>query len=112
MSLKETSQGDIVVISPGGNLRGGEETAAIHGRIKELVAAGTKKVVLDLGGVTWMNSLGIGMIMGSRATLVNAGGNIKLARSQKKIRDILVMMQLLSMFDDHDTVEAAVASKW
>ncbi len=112
MSFKESSQGDIVVIAPGSNLRGGEETTAIHTRIKELAASGRKKVVFDLGGVTWMNSSGIGMVMASRATLKNAGGNVKLARTQKKIRDLLIMMQLLAIFEDHDTVEAAVASKW
>ncbi len=107
MPIKEQMQGDIAIIELKGKLMGGPETAAIHTKVKELVADGVKKVVIDLGKVTWMNSTGLGALMGSMTTLRNADGDLKLSRVTEKVKSLFMITKLITIFDTFDTVEEA-----
>ncbi|HPG40855.1 MAG TPA: STAS domain-containing protein [bacterium] len=108
MAIKEQMQGDVAVIELKGKLMGGPETSGIHTKVKELVNNGVKKVVIDLGKVTWMNSTGLGALMGSMTTLRNAGGDLKLARVTEKVKSLFMITKLITIFDTLDSVEDAI----
>lgn len=108
MALKEQMHGDVAVIDLKGKLMGGPETSAVHTKVKELVADGVKKVVFDLSKVTWMNSTGLGALMGSMTTLRNADGDLKLSNVTDKVKSLFMITKLITIFDTFDTVEDAI----
>jgi len=110
MQINEQHQGDVTILSLKGKLRGGPETQAIHEKVKELTESKSLKVVIDLGKVKWMNSTGLGAIMGSLTTLRNAGGDLKLANVTEKVQSLFMITKLITIFDTHDSVDEAVAS--
>jgi len=110
MSFKEQMHGDVAVIELKGKLMGGPETKEIHTKVKDLVKNGIKKVVIDIGRVTWMNSSGLGALMGSMTTLRNADGDLKLARVTEKVKSLFMITKLITIFDTLDSVEEAIES--
>jgi len=108
MPLKEKMIGDVVVIELKGDLMGGAETLELHDKVKELVGKKNTKVVADMGKVTWMNSTGLGALMGAMTSLRNAKGDLKLANVPDKIDNLLVITKLVTIFDIFDTVNEAV----
>ncbi len=110
MKIKEKIEGDVAVLSVSGNMMGGPETMALHEKVKSLVADGIKKVVIDLKDVKWMNSSGLGILMACMTTLNNGGGKLKLASVTEKVKSLLVITQLMRIFDTYENSERAVAS--
>jgi len=110
MQINEQMKGDVAVISLKGKLMGGPETTAIHDKVKELVEKDTKKVVIDLGKVKWMNSSGLGVLMGSMTTVKNSGGELKLSNVTDKVKSLFMITKLITIFETHDTVDEAINS--
>lgn len=110
MKLATEKRGDVFLIALKGKIMGGPESAQYHERLKEAIARGERKVVVDLGGVEWMNSSGLGLLISGFTTLRNAGGEMKLARATEKIQSLLVITKLVTVFEAHETVEAALNS--
>ncbi len=108
MQINEERQGDVVILTLKGKLMGGPETQAVHEKCKELAENKDLKVVIDLGKVKWMNSSGLGAIMGSMTTLKNSGGELKLANVTDKVKSLFIITKLITIFDTHDSVDAAV----
>ena len=69
-----------------------------------------KKIVIDMGGVSWLNSMGVGALMRSFTTVTNSDGKLKLARLTDKARGLFTMTQLIKVFEIHETVDQAVNS--
>ncbi len=110
MQINEHREGDVAVLELKGKLMGGPETQAIHTKVKELVEGGVLKVVIDLAKVKWMNSSGLGAVMGSMTTLKNADGELKLARVTEKVKSLFMITKLITIFDTYDSVDEAVSS--
>ena len=110
MPLKEKMHGEVAVIELKGKLMGGNETMEVHDKIKELISKDVKKVVIDLGKVTWMNSTGLGALMGAMTSLRNAGGDLKLSRVTEKVKSLFMITKLITIFDTFDSVEDAVSA--
>jgi len=110
MKIKEKIEGDVAVIYVSGNLMGGPDTAKLHEKIKSLIADGLTKVVIDLKGVKWMNSSGLGTLMACMSSLKNAGGKLKLASVTDKVQSILMITKLIQIFETFENAERAVAS--
>jgi anti-sigma B factor antagonist len=108
MALKEQVIGDVAVIELKGKLMGGNETTEIHEKIKELVGKGSIKVIADMEKVAWMNSTGLGALMGAMTSLRNAKGDLKLAKIPDNVENLLVITKLVTIFDTFDTVEQAL----
>lgn len=108
MQIKDKLQGDVAIIELKGKLMGGQETMAVHEKVKELVANDVKKVVVDLGKVTWLNSTGLGALMGSMTSLRNAEGDLKLARVTDKVKSLFMITKLITIFETFDSIEEAV----
>lgn len=110
MKIKEKIENHVAVLTLNGKMMGGPETQAVHDHIKSLISDGIKNVVIDLGGVKWMNSSGMGVLMASMTTLNNADGKLVLARVTEKVESLLIITQLIKVFTTFETVERAVSS--
>lgn len=110
MQINEQMRGDVAIITLKGKLMGGPETMAIHDKIKELVGNNVKNVVIDLGKVKWMNSSGLGALMGAMTTLRNANGDLKLANVTDKVQSLFMITKLITIFQTFDGVDQAVNS--
>lgn len=110
MQIAEQKQGDVAILALKGKLMGGPETQAVHDKVKELAENGVKQVVVDLGKVKWMNSSGLGALMGSLTTMRNASGELKLAAVTEKVQSLFMITKLITIFETFDTVEEAVKS--
>lgn len=90
--------GDVAILDLGGRVTLGEGSGLVRNTVKELVAAGTRKVLLNLHDVTYLDSAGLGELVGSYVTLTNLGGQVKLLHPQGKVKDILAVTKLYTIF--------------
>lgn len=109
MRIKEKIENHVAVLTLSGKMMGGPETTALHDHIRGLINDGINKVVIDLGGVKWMNSSGMGVLMACTTTLKSNDGHLVLARVSEKVNSLLMITQLITVFDTFETVERAVA---
>lgn len=110
MQLKEKVEGDVAVITLKGDLLGEPDTSTLREKIHSLVNDEMKKIIIDLGGVNYMNSSGLGALISSLTTMRNAGGDLKLARVGGKVQNLFVMTQLVKVFDTYESVERALVA--
>jgi len=110
MKIKETIQGKVAILSPSGNMMGGSDTQELHDHVKSLISDEIKNVVIDLGKVNWINSSGLGSLIAAMTSLKNAGGTLKLASVTNKVNSLLMITQLIQIFETYATPERAVAS--
>jgi anti-sigma B factor antagonist len=108
--MGEKEQAGVVVLMPKGKIMGGPDAGAVKERLHQLIDEGKKKVVVDLSGVSWMNSSGLGILIGGLTTMRNAGGDLKLAGTTDKVQNLLMVTKLITIFESYDTVEEAVTS--
>ncbi len=110
MQIKEKIDQNVAVLSLKGDLLGEPDTANFREKIHSLVSDGIKQIVIDLGGVNYMNSSGLGTLIAALTTVRNAGGDLRLARVEGKVQNLFVMTQLVKVFDTYETVDRALAS--
>lgn len=108
MEIKEAY--NAVVISLIGEIIGGRKNAEFSEALHKFLAEGKKNVVVDLAETTYMDSSGIGMLIGGYTTMKNGGGALKLARLTDKIESLLVITKLNSIFESFETLDAALKS--
>ncbi len=110
MKIKEKIEDHVAVLSLSGKMMGGPETTALHDHIRSLLNDGIRKVVIDLSGVKWINSSGLGVLMAAMTSIKSEGGLMKLACVTEKVQSLLMITQLMRIFETFETVERAVAS--
>lgn len=110
MRIKEKIKGDVAVLSLSGKMMGGPETAELQKHVKNLLADKIDKIVVDLAKVKWMNSSGLGALMGSLTSARNTNGDLRLANTTEKVQSLLMITQLMTIFQTFDSVDRAVAS--
>ena len=107
-STKELN--DVTVIKMEGSMLGGPEASELNSALHKLLDAKKKLIVVDLGGVSLMNSSGLGMLIGAVTTMRNAGGNLKIASAAEKVSQVFKMTKVSNVIELHDTVKGAVES--
>ena len=110
MKLKSKEVKGITVVELDGNVMGGPDATALNDFLHQLITDDKKKVVIDLKTVSFINSSGLGMLIGGLTTLRHSGGELKLANASKKVENLLEMTKLLNVFDVHSSVTDAVAA--
>ena len=110
MKFKTTHQGGVTVIALEGNLMGGPDATMLNGKLHELIDAGRKHAVIDLKGVEFMNSSGLGLLIGGVSTMKNAGGSLRFANASEKIAGLISITKLGSLFAMYPSVDEAVAA--
>jgi anti-sigma B factor antagonist len=111
MQLKLTTRTvqDILIVNCDGRIVFGEESAELRDKVKALIAQ-NKRIVLNLGGVTYIDSGGLGTLVALYTTAHNAGGAIKLTDLTQRVGDLLQVTKLLTIFEVYDTEEEAIQS--
>ncbi|HUI56766.1 MAG TPA: STAS domain-containing protein [Bryobacteraceae bacterium] len=102
--------GRIAIVDLEGRLTLGEGSGLVRSRIKELVNAGHKHILLNLRDVNYIDSAGLGELVGSYATVSNIGGEIKLLNTQSKVHDLLQVTKLYTVFPSFSDETEAVQS--
>ncbi len=110
MKIKTIEKYEAVVLELKGNVMGGDDTKEFNGVLHKLIDDGKTRVVLDLGGVKFMNSSGLGMLIGGLTTMKKAEGHLKLANVTEKIESLLIITKLIKIFESFDSVDEAVKS--
>ena len=110
MSLDVRTSGDVTIITPKGMLLGGKETDELQNKIKELVEAGNKKLLINLGQTTFLNSVSLGVLIGAHSSYAKRGAEMKLCAVDKKIQNIFVVTKLSLVFDVFESCEEATKS--
>jgi len=110
MQIKEKIETGVAVLTFKGDLLGEPDTTKVREKIHSLVNDDIKHVIIDLGGVNYLNSSGIGSLISAMTTMRNAGGDLRLARIGNKVQNIFVITQLVKVFDTYETVERAMVS--
>jgi anti-sigma B factor antagonist len=109
MQISERKVGGVTIVDVSGKLVS-SEGGRLKDKVTSLVFQGEKQIVLNLGEVTYVDSSGLGELVACHGTAVRGGGVVKLANIGKRIQDLLVMTKLLTVFDSHDSEDAAVRS--
>jgi anti-sigma B factor antagonist len=110
MKIGRHEEGSVTVIEPKGKITIGEGDVLLRDEISKLLAENKKQLVLDLSGVSYMDSAGVGELVSVYTSVKNRGGELKLSCLTKKIKDLLQITQLMTIFDTHESTSEAVRS--
>ena len=112
MSVKLNTRqvGDVSVVDVVGRITLGEGSSAMRDTMRELVSKNQKKILLNLGEVSYIDSSGIGELVSGFTTVTNSGGQLKLLNLNKRVKDLLRITKLYTVFDVHEDEAAAIRS--
>src|SRR5260221_9933063 len=110
MQIEERGVGDVVVLDLKGKITLGEGDELLKDKVNSMVNQGHKKIVLNLGGVPYVDSAGLGEIVRTYTTVSRQGGSLKLLNLTKRIADLLSITKLLTVFETFDSESDAVKS--
>jgi anti-sigma B factor antagonist len=112
MSVKLTSRqvGDVTVIDAAGRITLGEGASAFRDAIRSFAAKGDKKLLLNLSDVSYIDSSGIGEMVSGFTTVTNGGGQLKLVGLSKRVKDLLQITKLYTVFEAFEDEADAVRS--
>ena len=111
LQLSERSVGDVVVIDLSGKITLGDGgDAMLKDKVRSLVQQGRKKMVLNLGEVSYIDSAGRGELVQAYATVGKSGGGLKLLNTTKRIKDLLSITKLLTVFETYESEAEAITS--
>jgi anti-sigma B factor antagonist len=108
VNIRETP--DVVILDLGGRITLGEALAELRDSIREALSGDRKNLLLNLADVGYIDSSGLGQLIGSYATVTSRGGQMKLLNLQKKVNDLMQVTKLLTIFETYNTEEAALRS--
>jgi anti-sigma B factor antagonist len=111
MTISERTAGDVVIVDVSGKVTLGDGgDAMLKDKMGSLVQQGHKKVLLNLGDVSYVDSAGLGAIVQAYATLNKNGGSLRLVNATKRIKDLLSITKLLTIFETYDNEAEGVKS--
>lgn len=110
MSINTTERYNSIIIEFKGNVMGGPDAVKLNEKLHELIDSGKKNVIVDLGKVKFMNSSGLGMLIGGLTTMRKAGGDLRIANAADKIESLLIVTKLITVFQHFRSLDDAVES--
>ena len=110
MEIAERTVSDVTVLDLKGKMTLGEGDELLKDKINSLLSQGKKKLVLNLEGVPYIDSAGLGEIVRTYTTVSRQGGSLKLLKLTKRIEDLLSITKLLTVFETFDTEAEAIKS--
>lgn len=108
MDTKESN--GVTVLTFGGRIILGDESNQMRNKIKEILGQGKKHLVLDLGGVSYIDSAGLGTLVAAYTSARNRGADIKLANVTEKFDELLSITKLVTVFSVYKSLEDAIQS--
>ncbi len=110
MNLKTREVEGVSVVDLDGRIVLGEESGALRDAVKGLLAAGKKRIVLNMSEVTYIDSAGLGILVGAHVSAKNQGASLHLSNLGNKFHDVLQMTRLLTVFNVYHTQAEAISS--
>ena len=102
--------GDVTVLDLIGKITIGEGSVQLRDAVSKLLDAGHNQIILNLGGVTYMDSSGIGELVSRFTTTKNSGGKLKLLHLPAKLNELLHVTQLITVFEVYENEQEALGS--
>jgi anti-sigma B factor antagonist len=106
--LNTRQVGDVTVVDVAGRITLGEGSSALRDALRDMINKNQKKILLNLGEVNYIDSSGIGELVSGFTTVTNSGGQLKLLNLNKRVKDLLQITKLYTVFDVHDDEAHAV----
>lgn len=110
LEIRERTIGDVTLLDLIGKVTIGEGSVQLRDAVSRLLDSGRNRIVLNLGGVTYVDSSGIGELVSRFTTTKNTGGKLKLLNLPKKIKDLLMITKLLTVFEIYEDEQSALES--
>jgi len=110
LRMTDRNVGGVDVLDIEGRIVLGEESNAFREKVKSLLAAGKKKIVLNLAQVSYIDSAGLGTLVATFHSARSQGATLKLTNLGTKFKEVLQVTKLMTVFDTYDTEAAAIAS--
>ncbi len=110
VNFETKAAGNVCVLAPKGKIVIGEEVTALREKIKELLGQGHKNILLNFSDISYIDSTGVGALVGSFTTIRNQGGQMKLSNLSQRVQDILLVTKLLTVFDVYTTEAEGITS--
>src|SRR5215470_5080697 len=110
MRTSTRQKGGVTIVDISGRIVLGEESAALRNLVFDLTSKGHKKILFNLGDVTYIDSSGLGHLVSAFTSVRKQGGELKLLNLTKKVQDVMQITKLYTVFDIMDDEAAAVRS--
>jgi anti-sigma B factor antagonist len=110
LNIKERQAGDVTILDMDGKVTIGEGSVALRTAIRRLLEESKKKILLNLSGVGYIDSSGIGELVSSYTAINKEQGQLKLLNLTQKLRDLLAITKLLTVFDVYEDESEALNS--
>jgi len=110
LRMTDRQVGDVDVLDIEGRIVLGDESNSFREKVKGLLAAGKKKIILNLAQVTYIDSAGLGTLVSTFHSAKSQGATLKLVNLGSKFKEVLQVTKLMTVFDTYDNEAAAIAS--
>jgi anti-sigma B factor antagonist len=110
LKIKTDMDGDVVVVSLTGKLMGGPESEEVRTEIKKLLDIGARKFIINMKGVPWINSTGLGTLMAIYTSIQRSQGALRLCHVSDRIQSLFMITKLLTIFEAYPDESGAKAS--
>ena len=110
MQIEERVVGDVTILDLKGKITLGDGDEALKAKINALTSQSRRKILLNLAGVPYIDSAGLGEVVRTYTTVSRQGGQLKLVNLTKRITDLLSITKLLTVFETFDTEDEALKS--
>lgn len=110
MTVSERAVGKVIILDVSGNVTLSDGAEQVRDKVRSILQQGNKFVLVNLAKVAYMDSAGLGELVQAYSTVAKQGGKLKLVSPTKRLKDLLVITKLATVFDSFDDEDAAVAS--
>lgn len=110
MNFTISERYNCVVLEFKGDVMGGPDAVSLNEQLHALIDQDKKNVVIDLAKVNFMNSSGLGMLIGGLTTMRNAGGDLRICNATDKIESLLMITKLITVFQHFRSLDEAIKS--
>src|SRR2546423_15491361 len=110
LKIKERLVGDVTVLDLDGDLRMNGGSAIFHNTMSRLLKQGQQKILVNLAGVAYVDSSGLGELISSHITLNDNDGHLKLLHLTQRVRELMEITKLLTVFDIYESKSEALDS--
>ena len=111
MQIDERRVDDIVIISVNGDITGNQGGGVVlRDKVRSAIQQGARKLLIDLGQVSYVDSAGLGELVQAHSITRNGGGSLRLFNPTKRLHDLLVVTDLVKLFQNYDDEAQALAS--
>jgi anti-sigma B factor antagonist len=110
MELSRRDVGNVTILDISGKLTTVDGGGQLKERVSSLISEGHKNIILNLANLSYMDSAGLGEMVACHSTAAKNGATVKLANTTSRMKDLLAITKLVTVFDAHDTEAQAVSS--